>query len=69
LFFVSGWSDKTKTNDMWFTSDGITWEQNVISEDFVGREDHGVVVLKDKIWIIGGMDTNYHWNNDIWYSN
>jgi hypothetical protein len=54
---------------MWFTPDGITWNQNIISDDFVGREDHSVVVFKDKIWIIGGMDTNYHWNNDIWYSN
>jgi len=55
-------------NDVWYSSDGKNWEKTKEDPLWTGREDGGVVVFKDKIWIIGGMDKNWKWMNDVWYS-
>ncbi len=56
-------------NDVWFSEDGISWQKTKIDPPWSGREDHTAVVFQDKIWILGGMDTDWTWQNDIWYSN
>lgn len=55
-------------NDVWYSADGVNWQKTLENPLWTGREDAGVVVFKDKIWIMGGMDTNWKWTNDVWHS-
>ncbi|MCR4328328.1 MAG: hypothetical protein NUV53_02305 [Patescibacteria group bacterium] len=55
-------------NDVWFTKDGVNWEKTDSDPLWLGREDHGAVVWRDKMWVVGGMDSNWQWNNDVWYT-
>ena len=55
-------------NDVWFSEDGISWKKTTKDPIWTGREDVGSVVFKDRIWILGGMDKNWTWKNDIWAS-
>jgi len=55
-------------NDVWFSEDGIHWEKTKYSPPWLGREDFGTVVFRNKIWIFGGMTIDWNWQNDIWYS-
>ena len=55
-------------NDVWYSSDGINWKKTKTDPLWSGREDVGIIVFKDRIWVLGGMDKNYIWNNDVWYS-
>ena len=56
------------TNDVWYSDDGINWQKTEKDPLWTGREDVGVVIFKDRIWILGGMDKNWKWTNDVWYS-
>jgi hypothetical protein len=53
-------------NDVWFTSDGITWSQAVDSALFPPRAEHTSVVFDNKMWVIGGYDDNGS-KNDVWW--
>jgi len=55
-------------NDIWFTKDGVAWEKTDADPPWLGREDHGAVVWRDKIWVTGGMDSKWQWGSDVWYS-
>jgi len=55
-------------NDVWFSSDGITWQKTNAVPEWIGREDFLSAVFKDKIWIFSGMDANWQWRNDVWAS-
>jgi hypothetical protein len=55
-------------NDIWFSDDGINWQKTQENPPWQGREDHAAVVFQDKIWVLGGMTTDWKWQNDIWYS-
>ena len=55
-------------NDVWYSDDGVNWQKTVQYPLWTGREDVGVVAFKDRIWVLGGMDSNWSWKNDVWYS-
>ncbi len=55
-------------NDVWYSEDGISWNKTAEDPLWLGREDAGFAVFKDKIWVLGGMDKNWQWRNDIWFS-
>jgi len=55
-------------NDIWFSEDGVIWQKTKKDPLWTGREDVGMIIFKDKIWIIGGMDSNWEWKNDVWCS-
>ena len=55
-------------NDVWFSDDGIIWQKTETDPLWSGREDHSAVVFQDKIWVLGGMTSDWQWKNDIWYS-
>lgn len=55
-------------NDVWYSDDGSNWQKTKKDPLWLGREDLGAEVFKDKIWIFGGMDSNWTWTNNIWYS-
>lgn len=55
-------------NDVWYSDDGVNWKKTDKDSLWTGREDVGVVIFNDKIWVMGGMDKNFTWTNDVWYS-
>jgi hypothetical protein len=54
-------------NDVWSSSDGVTWTQVIASAAFSPRAFHSAVVYNNRIWITGGFDGV---NNlaDVWYT-
>lgn len=70
LWVIGGWNvtiDKG-VNDTWFTYDGFKWMKTDSDGPWIGREDHMGDIFKGKMWVTGGMDTNEHWNSDVYYS-
>lgn len=64
----------TMYNDVWSTSDGITWAKSPNSP-WAGRFRFGVCVWNSKLWIAGGKSYIYHGNpwpntyySDVWSS-
>jgi len=55
-------------NDIWFSKDGHEWQKTNTDPLWLGREDHAVLVYNDRIYVFGGMDSNWHWQNDVWMS-
>ncbi|MDP7018056.1 MAG: hypothetical protein QGG36_19790 [Pirellulaceae bacterium] len=53
-------------NDVWSTSDGVTWTKHTADAPWQPRQYHHVAVYDNRMWVIGG----YHAGdiNDVWYS-
>jgi len=72
IWVISGWNTQIGddlgegVNDVWFSKNGTDWQKLEQFSPWIGREDHATAVFKDKIFITGGMDTNWEWHNDIW---
>jgi hypothetical protein len=53
-------------NDVWSSSDGVSWEQNIQFAPWEPRQYHEVAVFDNRMWVLEG------WNqvnrNDVWYS-
>jgi hypothetical protein len=58
----------SSVNDVWYSADGANWKKTEKDPLWNGKEDAGVVIFKNKIWVMGGMDKNWKWTNDVWYS-
>jgi D-alanyl-D-alanine carboxypeptidase len=68
LILIGGIRDTNDTDgEIWATTDGVNWQG--IKTKWVSREDHGVTLFKNKIWVLGGMDSKYNWLGEILYSN
>lgn len=61
-------SDNVRIDDVWNTSDGITWTQVTASGGFGGRVFHNVLVYNNKLWVMGGQNNTPVELNDVWYS-
>lgn len=55
-------------DDIWYSSDGITWTEAVASEEFLERGFHDAVIFDNKIWIIGGDRIGFFHRSDVWFS-
>jgi hypothetical protein len=55
-------------NDIWYTENGTDWYKSNKDPLWTGREDFGAVVFKGDIWVFGGMDKDWVWQNDVWKS-
>lgn len=53
-------------NDVWYSADGENWKKTKADPLWAGREDFSAVVFNDRIWILGGMDKDFRWVNDVW---
>lgn len=61
-------SAKGGPNDVWYSEDGVNWQKTDTDPPWLGREDESILVYKDKIWVFGGMGSDWKWHNDVWYS-
>lgn len=60
-----GYSEKY--NDVWFSSDGITWHRATENASWMPRSGHQSLVFGQRMWVLGGDSMNGPLN-DIWYS-
>jgi len=69
MWIMGGLSDSccgTYLNDVWSSSDGVTWTQVTPAAAFSGRYWAGTTVFNNKMWIMGGDAPA--WANDVWFS-
>jgi hypothetical protein len=64
---------RTFLNDIWSSSDGVTWSK-IGAADWSPRGSHTVVVYRDRLWLFGGADhiaddrSTDGFLNDVWVS-
>lgn len=51
-------------NDVWYSYDGMEWEEISANAPFSARDAHTSVIFDDKLWVIAGNDGNTR--NDVW---
>ncbi|WP_273568789.1 Kelch repeat-containing protein [Maribacter halichondriae] len=70
LWVIGGYDGHWK-NDIWKSSDGVTWTEVIPTNPFPERRGHTITVFKDRLWVIGGYDGNAAELpfNDVWVSN
>ena len=54
-------------NDVWTSTDGITWNSKTNNANFAARNGHEVVVSNNKMWLFAGFDKHTYYK-DIWNS-
>ena len=67
LWVVGGTDGKTFLNDVWNSTDGVTWNLVTANAPFSGRVRHNLVVFRHKLWLIAGKNPT-SFLNDIWSS-
>jgi len=72
---VAGCSSTTNScNDIWYSTDGITWILAVDPASWSGRKESTSLVFDNKMWVIGGSDHDVAGGcsatrcNDVWSS-
>ena len=56
LWLVGGMKNGTRVNEVWSSSDALTWTQATTTGTlFPAISDHPVVIFDSKLWVIGGM--------------
>ncbi|MFH2232009.1 MAG: DUF2341 domain-containing protein [Patescibacteria group bacterium] len=55
-------------NDVWYSTDGITWTEATSSAGWTTRYGMGVVEFDNKMWLYGGYKYSGDYRNDVWYS-
>jgi hypothetical protein len=61
--------DNTYKDDVWTSTNGVSWFESTATAGFSARELHSSTVFKDKLWVIGGRNANRDADgilNDIW---
>lgn len=54
-------------NDVWTTSDGVSWTQQVWHAPWAPRQYHDVASFDDRVWVLEGYDGTGN-RSDVWYS-
>ena len=59
----------THYHDVWSSTDGFSWVEDVADTPWGGKSRHAAVVFDDKIWVTGGKSfSNSGISSDVWYS-
>lgn len=78
MWFMGGWYNgrlpgHSASNEVWSSTDGKTWKEETANAGWSPRLAAGLVVFKDKLWILGGTENYYFGDanslkNDVWSS-
>ncbi|HYG76531.1 MAG TPA: galactose oxidase [Planctomycetota bacterium] len=78
MWLMGGWYNgrlpgHSASAEVWSTADGETWEQTTAKAGWSPRLASAVVVFKDRMWVLGGIENYYFGNqkslkNDVWSS-
>jgi hypothetical protein len=69
MWVIGGLNNASGTlryNDVWHSTDGVTWTQATSNAAWTKRVSHTSVVYNDNMWVIGGSDGSN--KNDVWSS-
>jgi hypothetical protein len=55
-------------NDVWSTTDGITWTRHVAQAPWEPRQYHDVAVFDGRLWVMEGYSEGKGNRSDVWYS-
>ena len=66
MWVIGGYGSGANINDVWYSSDGVTWIEATSSATFSARRYFASAVFDSKMWVIGGYDSANI--NDVWYS-
>jgi alpha-tubulin suppressor-like RCC1 family protein len=70
LWLLGGWVSEGQpyyANDVWRSVDGVSWERILAVAPWAGRSEASLVVLDNRMWVLGGRDASA-WRNDVWSS-
>lgn len=69
MWVIGGNRLGNRYNDIWSSTDGENWVEEIASAPFEARTAHASVVYDGKVWVTGG-NKNYsgHEFNDVWFS-
>ena len=56
----------TYFNDVWYTADGITWNELTSAAPWTARADASCYFFQNKIWVVCGLDSGGNELNDAW---
>jgi hypothetical protein len=78
MWFMGGWYNgrlpgHSASNEVWSSADGKSWTQETANAGWSPRLAAGLVVFKDRMWILGGTENYYFGDakalkNDVWSS-
>ena len=68
LWVIGGDDGTDRLDDVWSSSDGVTWEETSSSAAWSARRGHSSVVFDDKLWVIGGNAGSGNYFDDVWSS-
>ena len=78
MWFMGGWYNgrlpgHSASGQVWSSTDGVDWTEVTQDAGWSPRIAAGVVVFKDKMWLLGGTENYYFGDerslkNDVWYS-
>ncbi len=71
LWVLGGMADGygyTSYNDIWDSTDGVSWTQAVDHAAWSARFGIDALILDDKLWILGGSTSLGPYLNDVWSS-
>ncbi len=68
MWVIGGIDSSRNYNDIWNSSDGVTWTKVTDSAGFAKRRDHATVVFNNSIWVIGGTGDSSKKFCDAWHS-
>ncbi len=68
FWIIGGATSSTTFSDIWSSTDGITWVEEMAEAPFGQRQRHKCVVFDGKLWVIGGRDGAGTNSSSVWYS-
>ncbi|MSU74422.1 D-alanyl-D-alanine carboxypeptidase [Candidatus Kaiserbacteria bacterium] len=74
LWIIGRLNDKAEDygpNDIWYSSDGISWQKTAVDPPWTGREDYAGILFNNQLYIFAGMGVDgdsWRWKNDVWVS-
>ena len=66
LWVIGGLGALTNSNDVWQSSDGVTWTEQTDEAEFAARDLQTSVVFNNKMWVIAGHTMPLE--DDVWSS-
>ena len=69
MWILGGLVNATRANDIWSSSDGIVWSEEVfLFPPYAERTNHSVTVVDDEVVLLTGGDGPTGDLDDYWYS-
>src|SRR5665213_657269 len=68
IWAMGGLSGSTYMNDVWRTPNGTGYASVTSSAGFPGRDNFGLLVYNNLMWVIGGQTSSSAVTNDVWSS-